>query len=91
MMAIMLLATLVRAIIEEEPLPFFAVFFSFVIILGFVGLFYDHKLEEHKLKILYKKIHEQEILLNSVMESNNLLDITRQKLEQQLEALQNTR
>jgi len=82
MMALMLVATVIGAIVDEEPMPFFAAFFSFVLILGFVGIYYDRNLEEHKKKILNKKIQEKEILLKSGMESNNHIGDTRQTLEE---------
>jgi CHASE1-domain containing sensor protein len=66
LMALMLLATVVGAIKEEDPLPFFTVFFTFVITLGFVGIVYDRTLEQHKAKILNAKIRERQAATKSV-------------------------
>jgi hypothetical protein len=71
LMFVILVGTVISAIIEEQPGPFFAVFFSFVILLGIVGIAYDHKLEEHKKKVLVEKERKRRILLKTIMIAKN--------------------
>ena len=69
LMAIVLLVTVIEAIMEEDPMPFFAVFFSFVITLGFVGIIYDKKLDQHKTKVLNAKIRERQAIMKAANSS----------------------
>lgn len=69
LMALVLLVTVIDAIMEEDPMPFFAVFFSFVITLGFVGIIYDKKLDQHKTKVLNAKIRERQAIMKAANSS----------------------
>ncbi|MGB5457478.1 MAG: hypothetical protein WBO18_16120 [Gammaproteobacteria bacterium] len=71
LMFVILVGTVIDAIIEEKPGPFFVVFFSFVILMGILGISYDHKLEQHKKKDLDEKERKQRILLKTIMISKN--------------------
>lgn len=66
LMAIVLFISVIEAIMEEDPMPFFAVFFSFVITLGCVGIIYDKKLDQHKTKVLNGKIRERQAMMKAV-------------------------
>ena len=65
LMALVLFVTVIVAIMEEDPMPFFAVFFSFVLTLGVVGIMYDKKLDQHKTKVLNAKIRERQAIVKA--------------------------
>jgi cbb3-type cytochrome oxidase subunit 3 len=71
LMALILIATVARAVVEEQPGLFFVVFFFFIILLGIIGIIYDHSLEQHKNKISAEKERKREILIKSMMISKN--------------------
>ena len=72
--SLMLFVAMLRAVIEEQPGPFFVTFFVFVIILGVIGIAYDKSLEAHKSKVSKQKERERRILTKSIIISKKRLE-----------------
>ncbi len=77
LMSLILVGTVARAVVEEQPGLFFLVFFLFILLLGIIGMFYDHSLEKHKSKICHEKERKREILMKTRIISKNNPDTHR--------------
>lgn len=75
MMSVILIAAVIHAMVEEQPGPFFIVFFIFVLIMGILGISYDHMLDAHKKKVIKEKERKRRILLKSILIRKKRLDL----------------
>ena len=84
MMAVILVGAVIHAMIEEQPGPFFILFFIFVIIMGVSGISYDRMLEAHKQKVNKEKERKRRILLKSMLIRKKRMDMARQQAKHRL-------
>ena len=80
--AVILMGTVIHAMMEDQPAPFFILFFIFVIVLGITGISYDRLLEAHKLKVMKAKERKRRILLKSYLIRKKRLDIERRNMKE---------